>query len=99
MSSASGIPARALPKVTLYTRHDCHLCDEAKDALLRVQASSPFELEVVDLDREADADKRTRYDLEVPVIEVGGRKAMKYRVDVARLVRLLADGARPGGEP
>jgi glutaredoxin len=76
--------------VTLYTRHDCHLCEVARDALERVRASSPFQLEVVDLDRQASADKRAAYDVEVPVVELDGRKVMKYHVDETRLLRLLA---------
>lgn len=78
------------PRVTLYTRVDCELCDVAKEALTRANASASFELEVVDLDREASADKRAAYDWEVPVIELEGRKIMKYRVDEARLLRLLS---------
>jgi glutaredoxin len=76
--------------VTLYTRHDCHLCEVAHQALERVRAQSPFQLEVVDLDRQASADKRAAYDVEVPVVELDGRKVMKYHVDEARLLRLLA---------
>jgi glutaredoxin len=81
-------------QVTLYTRQSCHLCDEALAALERVQKAQPFALSVVDLDQEATPDKRAAYDWEVPVVELGGRKVMKYRVDETRLRRLLtADDA------
>ena len=76
--------------VTLYTRHDCHLCEVAHAAIERVQAQRPFRLEILDLDREATAEKRAAYDIEVPVIELDGRKVMKYQVDEARLLRLLS---------
>ena len=75
--------------VTLYTREGCHLCDDALAILERAQATLPFRLEVIDLDREAPADRRALYDWEVPVIELDGRKIMKYRVDEARLERLI----------
>jgi glutaredoxin len=75
--------------LTLFTRDGCHLCDEALEALERVRQTLPFSLEVVDLDREAPPAKRSMYDWEIPVIELDGRKIMKYRVDEARLVRLL----------
>jgi glutaredoxin len=78
------------PRLTLYTRDRCCLCDEAHAALERVRATRPFELEVRDLDREAPADKLAAYDHEVPVVELDGRKVMKFRVDEARLARLLA---------
>jgi glutaredoxin len=76
--------------VTLFTRVGCHMCDEAHAALERVRGAHPFELTVVDLDRKATAAQRAAYDWEVPVVELEGRKVMKYRVDEARLARLLA---------
>lgn len=79
--------------VTLYTRVNCHLCHDALEVLERVRVTVPFELAIKDLDHDAPADKRAAYDWEVPVIELDGRKIMKYHVDEARLVRLLADGA------
>jgi glutaredoxin len=75
--------------LTLFTRDDCHLCHEAQRALERLRDARPFRLEVVDLDREAPAEKKLAYDWEVPVIELDGKKIMKYRVDEARLIRLL----------
>lgn len=75
--------------VTFYTRDNCHLCHEALDAVLRVRSTAPFELVVVDLDREASEEKKTAYDWDIPVIEINGRKMMKHRVDEARLSRLL----------
>jgi glutaredoxin len=75
--------------VTFYTRDNCHLCDVALEAVLRVQSRVPFELVVLDLDREASEEKKTAYDWDIPVIEIDGRKMMKHRVDEARLSRLL----------
>jgi glutaredoxin len=80
----------ALPRLTLYTRLECGLCDEAKEALLEVRRAIPFELELIDLDHEAPPEKRAAYDWEVPVVELHGRKIMKYHVDPARLARLLS---------
>ncbi len=77
-------------RITFYTRVDCHLCDVAHAQLQQVRASQAFELEILDLDTEAPADKKAAYDLEVPVVELDGRKIMKYRVDEQRLRRLLS---------
>jgi glutaredoxin len=77
--------------VTLYTRRRCSLCDKAHAALEAARAARPFDLVIVDLDAEASAEKRAAYDQEVPVVELDGRKIMKFRVDEARLLRLLAD--------
>lgn len=73
----------------MFTRKRCSLCDKAYEALARVHAEHPFDLAVIDLDTEAPEEKRAAYDIEVPVIELEGRKIMKYRVDEARLLRLL----------
>ncbi len=69
--------------VTLYTRVGCHLCDVAKDVLEQVRRERPFELETVDID--TDPELVRLYGGEVPVVAVDGRKAFKYRVDVAAL--------------
>ncbi len=79
-----------MARITFYTREDCHLCHDALEAVARVRGAHPFELAVVDLDREAPADKRAAYDWEVPVLELDGRKIMKLRVDEARLARLVS---------
>lgn len=78
-----------MKRVTLFTRDGCHLCDDALSVLERVREALPFDLEIVDLDREASPDKLALYTLEVPVIELDGRKIMKYHVDEGRLARLL----------
>ena len=77
--------------VTFYTRVDCHLCHDALHVVERVRAVEPFELVVLDLDREAPPEKRAAYDWEVPVVELEGRKIAKYSVDADRLLRLLRE--------
>lgn len=77
--------------VTFYTREGCHLCDEALAAVERARAEQPFDLVIVDLDREAPAAKRAAYDWEVPVVELDGKKIAKLGVDEARLLRLLRE--------
>jgi glutaredoxin len=79
-------------RVVLYSRVDCHLCDKAHAVVDRVRARFPFELEVVDLDREAAPEKLAAYTYEVPVLEIDGEKAMKLRFDEARLERLVSGG-------
>jgi glutaredoxin len=76
-------------RLTFYTRVDCHLCVEALAAVERVRKQEPCELELLDLDAEALPEKLKAYDWEVPVVELDGRKIMKYTVDEARLLRLL----------
>jgi uncharacterized membrane protein len=55
--------------VTLYSRSDCHLCDQAKEDLDSLQASIPHRLVVVDVD--STPDLKRAYGFEVPVVEIG----------------------------
>jgi hypothetical protein len=80
-------------RLTLITRHDCHLCDEMAAVIAPVARELAVEVEVRDVD--ADPDLRARYSDEVPVLLVEGRKAFKYRVTAADLRRRLrAEGRR-----
>jgi glutaredoxin len=76
------------PKVTLYTRRGCCLCEEAKRVLESARQRARFELEEVDID--GDADLRRTYNDEVPVIAINGNKAFKYRVTEQELLKKLA---------
>ena len=75
-------------KVTLYTRVDCCLCEDVKVVLDEVRRDTPFELEVLDIDR--DEKLRALYDEEVPVVAIDGKKAFKYRVTPTALRARLA---------
>lgn len=55
--------------VTLYTRKECHLCDQAKSDLESLQAAYPHRLVEIDID--SDPALQKAYLVEIPVIEVG----------------------------
>lgn len=74
-------------RVTLYSRPGCHLCDEMKAVIERVRAATPFEIEEIDISREADLE--ARYGVEIPVVEIAGRRVAKYRITEAELLRAL----------
>ena len=77
--------------VTLYTRPGCHLCDEARAALLQVRAHTPFEL--VEIDIETDDELHRAYLERIPVIALDGEELFDYFVDQAALAaRLRKDG-------
>lgn len=70
-------------RVVLYTRAGCHLCDDARDLLVR-HGLSP---ESVDID--ADPQLRERYDCCVPVVVIDGVERFRGRVNEVLLRRLL----------
>ena len=77
-----------MPKITLYTRAGCCLCDEAKRVLSAARRHASFELEEIDIDRHPEC--RALYNDEVPVIAIDGRKAFKYRLTEEEFLRRLA---------
>jgi glutaredoxin len=84
------------PTITLYGRPGCHLCDEARAALLTLQAETPFALEERDI--ESDPALLHRYLERIPVVALDGEELFDYRVDLAELRRRLPPGvpSRPG---
>ena len=79
--------------VTLYTRPGCHLCDEARAAILAMRAeAAPFEVREVDID-EDDA-LHARYLERIPVVEVDGEIVSELVLEPDRVLASL-DTVRP----
>ncbi len=80
--------------VTLYTRKDCHLCEQAKADLESLQSEYPHRLVEIDID--SDPALQKKYLTEIPVIEVGPY-ALKAPFDKQKLrMTLGAAGDRRG---
>ena len=77
--------------VTLYGRDGCHLCDDARDVLLRLRAELPFEL--VERDIESDDDLLRRYLERIPVVAVDDRELSHFFVDEDALRAALSSTA------
>ena len=71
------------PRVVLYSRPGCHLCDDARVVLERVRAERPFEL--VDCDITADPALLKAYFDRIPVVTVDGEETFEFFVDEALL--------------
>ncbi|HEU4657651.1 MAG TPA: glutaredoxin family protein [Capillimicrobium sp.] len=76
------------PRVTLYGRPGCHLCDDARTVVLRAARRVPFEL--VEIDIESDDELLKRYLERIPVVAVGGEELFDYFVDEETLVSALS---------
>jgi glutaredoxin len=80
--------------VTLYTRPGCHLCDEARDAILSLRGPDrPFDLREVDI--EGDPGLHARFLERIPVVEVDGEQVAELHIDRAALLDALS-GRRTG---
>ena len=76
------------PRITLYSRPGCHLCDDARAVIARVCADLGEEYDEVSIDD--DPELSDRFNDEVPVTFVDGRQHDFWRVDEARLRAALA---------
>ncbi len=74
-------------KVEIYSKSDCHLCDEAKSVLLKVQQEIPFDFFEVDITKNRKL--FTEYKEQIPVVFICGKKAFKFRVNEKELRRQL----------
>src|SRR5574339_358747 len=80
--------------VTLYTRKDCHLCEQAKADLVSLQEKYPHRLVEIDID--SDPALQKKYLVEIPVVEVGPY-VLKSPFDKQKLMMTLgAAGDRRG---
>ena len=68
--------------VTVYSRQGCHLCDDAKNVLESLREELNFEIEVINIDENAELIKL--YSDQVPVIHIDGIHHDFYKVDPTR---------------
>jgi glutaredoxin len=68
-------------QVDIYSRPGCHLCDEAKEVIERVQRRVEFGLKIINIETNPDLEKQ--YGEQIPVVFVNGIKVFKYHVDEA----------------
>ena len=72
----------------MYSREGCHLCDIVKQTLTQFEGEADFEWHEVDID--LDPALRQKYNEEVPVVLIDGRKAFKYRMEPHQFLKALA---------
>lgn len=75
-----------MPRVLVYSRDGCHLCEEAMKVLSR-HGLTP---QVIDID--ADDALRNRFTECVPVVEINGRIRFRGRINEVLLRRVLRGG-------
>ena len=68
--------------VTVYSRHGCHLCEEAIATLEGMREELTFAIDVIYID--GDPELERLYGTEVPVIHINGEHHDFYKVDPER---------------
>ncbi len=72
------------PRVDLYTRQGCHLCDDALDVLTRYGIRPRL------IDVDLDPELRRQFGNCVPVVAINGRTRFRGRINEVLLRRILA---------
>jgi hypothetical protein len=78
-------------RVVVYTRANCHLCEEAAEFFRREQSRGRFEVEWIDVDQNEDL-KALHGDW-VPVVEINGKVRFRGGINPIlwdRMMRALA---------
>ncbi len=68
--------------ITIYSRHGCHLCEDAETTLNELKIELNFSIEVIYIDGDSNLEKL--YGNEVPVIHIDGQHHDFYKVDPIR---------------
>ncbi len=79
------------PGVVVYSRPDCHLCEELKAELQKLQKLHPFEWREVNILDDVEAFEKFKE--EIPVVFINGKKAFKFRLDEKQFLRRLERSA------
>jgi glutaredoxin len=80
-------------KITIYSKPDCHLCDDAKAILKKLN------LDFQEINIENDAEAYEKYKWEIPVIFVDDVKLFKGIVDEVKLRKALKARADEASAP
>lgn len=80
------------PKLTLYSRRECCLCVEMKAVIRQVATLTAFDFEEIDID--SSRELQERYNDQVPLVFIDGRRAFKYRVTAKQLAERII-GKKP----
>ena len=75
-------------RVTLITRVDCHLCEDAEAVVARLSDELGFTYDLLDVD--ADRARRDEYSDRVPVVLIDGKEHGYWRVEESRFRAALA---------
>ena len=76
-----------IPRVIIYSRKNCHLCEVAKEVVESARNEAEFELEIVFIDGNPELEKL--YGEEVPVTMINGKRHDYFRVDRARFIEAV----------
>lgn len=83
------------PRLQLYTRAGCHLCEALLVAARPIADRHGVSIEPIDI--ETDLDLLRRYRLDIPVLELDGNEVCRHRLDADALERVLTRATADAG--
>lgn len=75
------------PRILLYTKPGCHLCDDLRDLLDRALRGS--DTRVAERNIALDLDDFERYKHDIPVLVIDGREVARHRISEPALAAAL----------
>jgi len=80
-----------VPRITLYSKPGCHLCEDARKVVDDVVGGLEASVDIEEIDILGDPALQTRYGEEIPVVLIDGKMHTYWRVDPARLEKALKE--------
>jgi glutaredoxin len=74
--------------IVLYSKPGCHLCEDARALLARLEWRYPHSVQEIDI--RSDPETFRRYDIRIPVMVVDGGPEIDAPLTEARIVAALA---------
>ncbi len=73
--------------LSIYSRPECHLCDEMFDALKKWQGRFNFKVDIINIDQ--DTSLTARFADRIPLLAVGDIEICEYHLDEKALLRFF----------
>lgn len=77
----------SLPLVEIYSKENCHLCEDVKKIIKKVNSIKEFTFKEIDITQDPDIFEKFKYD--IPVVHINGKIAFKYRIDENEFIHKL----------
>jgi glutaredoxin len=71
-----------VPRVTLFTKEGCTLCDKVKDVLKDLREEIPHSLDQVDITDDDHKEWFDKYKYDIPILHVNGQYWLKHRTNI-----------------
>jgi thiol-disulfide isomerase/thioredoxin len=73
--------------LSIYSRPECHLCEEMLDALKKWQSRFNFKIKIIDIDQ--DSSLTEKFAARIPLLAVGDIEICEYYLDEKSLLHFF----------